>query len=108
MKPPGQTAGQQPLATPQPRRIFWRRALLLGLLVWLIPFLVALAVFPLKESRRSLFESIMPVTLAATVVGCTGWYLHRPGDFRLREGMLVGLVWLLISMAIDLPLMLSP
>ena len=108
MKPPGQTADQESLAAPQPRHIFWRRALLLGLLVWLIPFLMALAVFPLKESWRSLFESIMPVTLAATIVGCTGWYLRRPGDFRLREGVLVGLVWMLISMAIDLPLMLSP
>jgi hypothetical protein len=108
MKPHGQTADQNNLITSQPSRIFWRRAILLGLLVWLMPFLVALTAFPLKESWRTLFESIMPLTLAATVVGCTCWYLRRPGDFLIREGILVGLIWMLISVAIDLPLMLSP
>ncbi|MDX1946007.1 MAG: hypothetical protein SFU86_11470 [Pirellulaceae bacterium] len=47
-----------------------RRALLLGLLVWLVPFLVALAAFPLKDQWRSLFDSVMAVTVAGTVVGC--------------------------------------
>ena len=30
----------------------WRRALLLGLLVWLVPFVVAFAAAPLKQSWR--------------------------------------------------------
>jgi hypothetical protein len=108
MKLPGHSADQELLQPPQPSRIFWRRAILLGLLVWLVPFVVAFTVFPLKQSWRSLFESIMPVTLALTVVGCTCWYLRRPGHFGLREGILLGLTWLLISIAIDLPLMLTP
>ena len=85
-----------------------RKALLLGLLVWLVPFVVALCIFPLKTSWRSLFESIMPVTLAAIVTGCALLYSRRVPAPSLREGLLLGLLWWAISLAIDLPLMLSP
>ncbi|HEX5104593.1 MAG TPA: hypothetical protein VFV87_12320 [Pirellulaceae bacterium] len=85
-----------------------RKALLLGLLVWLVPFAVAFCVFPLKTSWRSLFESIMPVTLAAVVTVCALLYFRRATAASVREGLLLGAIWLAISVAIDLPLMLSP
>jgi len=85
-----------------------RRALLLGLLVWLVPFVVAVCIFPLKESQRLLFESIMPVTLAAVVTGCALLYFRKVPSPPMREGLQLGLIWWAISVAIDLPLMLSP
>jgi hypothetical protein len=85
-----------------------RKALLLGLLVWLVPFVVAFSIFTLKTSWRSLFESIMPVTLAATVTGFTLLYFRKASAPSLREGLLLGLIWWAVSLAIDLPLMLSP
>ncbi len=85
-----------------------RKALLLGLLVWLVPFVVAFGIFQLKTSWRSLFESIMPVTLAATVTGSALLYFRKTSAPSLREGLLLGLIWWAISLAIDLPLMLSP
>ena len=33
-----------------------------GILIWLIPFLISFVVFPLKDSNRPLFESIMPIS----------------------------------------------
>ena len=39
----------------------YRRALLYALGVWVIPFVVAIAIFPLRANERPLFESIMPV-----------------------------------------------
>ncbi|MEE9132145.1 MAG: hypothetical protein V3U13_01160, partial [Gemmatimonadota bacterium] len=53
-----------------------------------------------------LFESIMPVvvTLAAVTFGVL--YLKRVDQDWLREGALVGLIWLGISVLIDAPLML--
>jgi hypothetical protein len=87
---------------------FLRKALLLGLLVWLVPFVVAFCIFSLKTSWRSLFESIMPVTLAAVVVGCALFYFRKVETPSLREGFLLGILWWGISLAIDLPLMLSP
>lgn len=87
----------------------WRRAIMLGLLVWLVPFAVAFAAFPLKTANYPLFESIMPVALAMVVVGCSLWYFRPlPTAPTVREGLLLGVVWLAISLAIDLPLMLSP
>ena len=85
-----------------------RRALLLGLLVWLVPFAVAVCIFPLKENKRVLFESIMPVTLAAIVTASALLYFRKVPSPSLREGLLLGLLWWAISLAIDLPLMLSP
>lgn len=86
----------------------WRRAIVFGFLVWLIPFLVAFAAFPLKESWRSLFESIMPLVLAGVVVASAVVYFRRIPAVSFREGIWLGALWLVISVAIDLPLMLSP
>lgn len=86
----------------------WRRALLFGFLVWLVPFVVALVAYPLKESWRSLFESIMPVTLTLVVVPCAVVYLRRVRSGLLKEGILLGVLWMAMSVMIDLPLMLNP
>ncbi|HEX3315952.1 MAG TPA: hypothetical protein VHR72_13730 [Gemmataceae bacterium] len=50
----------------------------------------------------------MPVTLALVVVPCAVVYLRRVRSAPLREGILLGVLWLAMSVAIDLPLMLSP
>lgn len=84
----------------------WRRTSLFGILVWLVPFLVAF--FPLKESWRSLFESVMPVALALVVVACAVRYFRRVSSISAAEGAGLGLLWLALSVLIGLPLMLSP
>ena len=86
----------------------WVRAILWGLVVWLVPFVVAVSVFPLKENNRPLFESIMPVTLSLVAVACGLLYFRRVQRTSLREGVLLGCLWFVISVLIDLPLMLSP
>jgi hypothetical protein len=87
---------------------FWRRAIGLGFVVWLGPFLVAFLAFPLKQSWRSLFESIMPVTLSVVVIVCTLWSMRRTSRFSFRESAALGLLWWAMCVAIDLPLMLNP
>jgi hypothetical protein len=86
----------------------WRKAFLFGFMIWLIPFIVAFIAFPLKESWRSLFESIMPLTLSIVVVACAVRYFSRVKSASLREGVWLGILWFGISVVIDLPLMLSP
>jgi hypothetical protein len=83
-----------------------RKALIYGVLVWLIPFAVAFAIFPLRQSNRPLFESIMPVAVAAAVTGLGGRYLGDITSAHVREGLRLGILWLVISVAIDAPLML--
>jgi hypothetical protein len=79
-----------------------------GFLVWLIPFVVAFIFFSTRVEWRELFESIVAVTLAATVTVLAYDYLHRLGAPNAGAGLTAGLVWLAISVLIDLPLMLSP
>ena len=83
-----------------------RQALLFGFLIWLVPFMVAFVIFPLRESARPLFESIMPLTVALVTTGCAVLYFRRVVSNTVREGILLGLIWWLISLVIDAPLML--
>jgi len=84
------------------------KAILFGLVVWFIPFVVSFLIFPLKESWRSLFESIMPVVVTLVVVVFALLYFRGVKTAFLKEGVLLGLWWFVISVLIDLPLMLSP
>lgn len=81
-----------------------RRALGLGLLMWLVPFVVAFIVFPFRESWRALFESVMAVTVCATAVGLGLFYLRKLESIEVRDGLLVGLLWWVMSVLIDLPM----
>jgi hypothetical protein len=79
-----------------------RKALLLGLIVWAVPFAVAWMIYPIHETQRPLFESIMPVVIAATVVLLGLAYFRQVGHACLREGILLGIMWFAISFIIDL------
>lgn len=55
----------------------WSKAIGFGLLVWVVPFVVAVGAFTLHESSRPLFESIMAVTVTATAVAFGLLYMKR-------------------------------
>lgn len=82
------------------------KAVLSGAGVWAVPFVVAFLIFPLRQSARPLFESIMPVAVAGATVGFAVPYFRSVGTAFIREGLGLGLLWLLICAAIDAPLML--
>lgn len=84
----------------------WRRTLGSGVLAWLAPFVVAFLVFPFHESNRPLFESVMAVAVTGTAVVLGLNYLKRFEGGSVREGILLGFIWLLMCIAIDAPLML--
>lgn len=83
------------------------KIVLYGFLLWLIPFAVSVLIFPLRVSQRPLFESIMPVVIAIWTVFFSIIYLtsknlacDRSGFFI--EGVKIGLVWSVMSTALDL------
>lgn len=82
------------------------KAVLFGFLIWLIAFVVAFLIFPLRESARPLFESIMPVVLASATAAFGALYVRGVQQRFLREGIVLGCLWLAINVLIDLPLML--
>lgn len=84
------------------------KLILFGFLVWLIPFLVSVVIFPLKTSNNPLFEAIMPVVLTLTVVTFSYLYLNGIEENFAREGVVTGVVWFIISIVIDLLLFLPP
>ncbi len=84
----------------------WRRVIGFGFVMWLIPFIVAFAAFPLRESARPVFESIMAVTVTATVVSLGLRYLVKTPGVGVPRVLLVGVIWLGMSVLIDAPLML--
>jgi hypothetical protein len=73
-----------------------------GFLIWLIPFIASLIIYPLKISFNPLFESIMPVLITITVVLIAALYFRDVDTKFLNEGIKIGLTWFIISILIDL------
>lgn len=77
-----------------------------GFLIWLMPFLVSFVIFSLKSSNRPLFESIMPVVLVLAVMTSSVLYFKKIEKDSLKEGILAGVLWFVLSLVIDLLLFL--
>jgi hypothetical protein len=77
-------------------------ALICGLVLWFIPFATAVALFDVRSNQRPLFESIMPVVLAICAAMLAGLYLGKVEAHFVREGILLGVIWPAVSIAIDL------
>lgn len=75
-----------------------------GVLLWLIPFAISFAIFPLRNSERALFESVMAVTVTVCCVIFANLYFRQVTADFLREGALVGFLWLAISIVFDSPI----
>lgn len=78
-----------------------KKAIGFGFLNWLIPFVVAVAIFPLKKAGDPLFETIMPLVVASSAVLFVNLYLKHVVAGAAKEGLLLGLIWLGISLALD-------
>jgi len=85
---------------------FLRRAIVYGLLVWLLPFVVAFLAFRIRVFNRALFESIMAVTVTLVTAFFGVAYFRRVHRAWRREGLLLGVLWMVISLLSDAPLML--
>jgi hypothetical protein len=79
-----------------------KRALLYGFLLWLIPFIVGFLAFPLRETERPLFETIMAVTVTLAVVILSVLYFGKMDRGYFNEGITIGILWFVISIVIDL------
>ncbi len=75
---------------------------LFGFLTWLLPFVVSVLIFPLRESQRPLFESIMPVVVTVCAVFFSSLYLRKVETGFLQEGLLLGVAWFVINIVVDL------
>jgi len=79
------------------------RALLLGLLSWLIPFSLGFGLFPLKKTNDPLFTSLMYLIVLVTAGYLMGLYF-RKRHAATSEAIAVGGLWLSMNLLFDFPM----
>jgi hypothetical protein len=84
------------------------KIVIFGFVVWLVPFLVSFFIYPLKTAGNPLFETIMPLIITITVVALAYLYLKNVETDLIWEGVIIGVAWFIINIAIDLFLFLPP
>ena len=85
-----------------------KKAVLYGVLIWLIVFALSFLIFPIHESNRIFFESIMPVLLSIVTSFFAFKYLSKVESNFIKEGLYFGIIVTVINWIIDAMLMLSP
>ena len=82
------------------------KIVLYGIGMWLAPFIVSFLIYPLKQSANPFFEAVMPVVVAATAVLLALHYFKPVKKDCLGEGVLMGVSWFVICIALDLMMFL--
>jgi hypothetical protein len=75
-----------------------------GFIVWLIPTLITLLLSYL--SGMFFFDLISAVSIALTVIVFAYIYFKDVEDHYVKEGIVIGLFWLIISIILDIILIL--
>lgn len=86
----------------------FKEALLFGFFIWLIVFAVAFVIFPIHDTQRPLFESIMPVAISIVTAFFAYKYIRKVESNFVKEGLYLGIIFILVNWLIDAALMLSP
>ncbi len=68
---------------------------------------MAMLVFPFHETVRALFESVMAVTVAAVAVLFSWLYFKKLPVVETKDGIMLGVVWWIVCVAIDPPLVMA-
>ena len=85
--------------------LVWKRALGLGVLAWLVPFLLSFALSTLRQTSAALFATVMFLAVVVTSGALLVYYFRRR-TVHLREAFLVGILWMAVSLLLDCPVFL--
>jgi len=83
--------------------VLWKRAVLLGLLSWLVPFAISFVLFPLKKSNAPLFSTLMYLVVLLTAGALLTRY-SRSRIVSVSEALIVGTLWFAINLVFDFPM----
>ena len=86
----------------------FKKTVLYGFLIWLIVFATAFLIFPIRETNRPFFESIMPVIISIVTSFFAFKYLSKVENNFVKESFYFGIIVTVINWLIDVLLMLSP
>ena len=79
------------------------RILLFGFFLWISVFSVSFIVFPIKQADSILFETIITITLTAFTI-LFGYIFFNQEKPSIKKTLVVGIIWLMVNIIIDLPL----
>src|SRR5258706_12828777 len=82
----------------------WKRALRLGFLSWLLPFLFAFPLFPTKQATQPLFDTIMSLAVIAAAALLGRRYFRGAEKPAIGEALVLGVLWLAINLVMDYPM----
>ncbi len=74
-----------------------------GIAIWLVPFAIGMAIFPLVPPDSALFETIMAVSMAASATAFSIMYFKGIDGIRMVSGLKVGSIWWALAVALDAP-----
>lgn len=77
-----------------------KRAFIYGFLLWIIPFLASVVIFPLKKTDPAFFQSILGVVSITLALILTVHYFQKVKG-NLKEGIFLGLIFAIISWFFD-------
>jgi FtsH-binding integral membrane protein len=77
-----------------------KMALIYAFLLWLLPFIASVIIFPLKKSDPMLFQTLLYITSIFLAVVFTVYYFKKVHG-NLREGIFLGLVFAAVSLLFD-------
>ena len=79
----------------------------LGILLWLMVFAGAMMLFMIRTEEPIFFETLISIVLAFSTVVVTIIYFYNVKKNFVLAGARAGIVWMLMSLAIDMPLFSS-
>jgi hypothetical protein len=77
-----------------------KRAFVYGFLLWILPFLALVLIFPLKKTDPAFFQSSLGVISMTLAVLFTVHYFRKTQG-SLKEGIFLGLIFAVISWFFD-------
>jgi uncharacterized membrane protein YpjA len=87
--------------------IHWKRAALFGWLSWVIPFVLSIALFPLKRLNAPLYIGLMNLIGLLTAAVLLNAYF-RSRAVSGREAVRIALLWLAMNLVLDYPFFFGP
>jgi hypothetical protein len=77
------------------------RAILYAIILWAVNFLFTFFIYPLKAENLMLFASLRMVAMTLICVVLTIMYFRDVEEHLIREGALLGTIWLIASIILD-------
>jgi hypothetical protein len=79
------------------------KTLLFGFILWISVFVASVIISPVKETDPIFFETLITIVLTGFTV-LYGYIFFKREKPTLKNSLIIGLVWLLINIIIDLPM----